>query len=220
MQAPRIPIFPDQRIFGIAKKRIRLFARSRRWAAAQASATLGSVDLRAVMRRQQTPDFGGQFGRTEQVALHFSAAGRLQRLQLFEGFDAFRRRRHVACRRDIDDRINDRPGVAGFCDVLDEATVDLDLVEGKSLQVAQRGVSGAEIVQRDSKSQLLQLKQNGYRSLVIAYQNSLGNFQLQSVSGAASVQASLMAHSPNRPMKPLSSATGINSAGEIIPRLG
>ena len=50
--------------------------------------------------------------------------------------------------RDVDHRLYDG-GTARFGKVVDETAVDLDLVEGEALQIAQRRVPGAEIIERN-----------------------------------------------------------------------
>jgi hypothetical protein len=66
-------------------------------------------------------------------------------------------------------------------DIGDEAAVDLDLVERKTLQVGQRGIAGAEIVQRDPHADRAKMMQNGERGGVIANENRLGNPQAPAV---------------------------------------
>src|SRR5665213_906513 len=63
--------------------------------------------------------------------------------------------------------------------VLDEAAVDLDLVERKALQVTERGIAGAEIVQRDPHAQLPQLMQRGECRLIVTNKHRLGDLELQ-----------------------------------------
>ncbi len=55
--------------------------------------------------------------------------------------------------------LDDRGRGAGPGEVLDEGTIDLDLVERETLQIAQRRIAGAEIVERDANAQLAQLVQ-------------------------------------------------------------
>src|SRR5665213_2004919 len=87
-------------------------------------------------RSQQSPDFGGRLRRAEQKALHFVAAERSQQVALRLGLDALCRGGDVACRSDVHHRFDDARRPAGLRDVLDKATVDLDLVERKALQIA------------------------------------------------------------------------------------
>ena len=73
-------------------------------------------------------------------------------------------------------------------DVLDEATVDLDLVEREALQIAQRGVAGPEIVHRDTNAKSTQLIEHGKRCVVIADQDRLGDFQFQPMGREAGIR--------------------------------
>src|SRR5580704_4622609 len=61
----------------------------------------------------------------------------------------------------------------------DEAAVDLDLVERKALQIAERRVAGAEIVERDPYAERAKLVQDGKRRLVVANQDGFGDLELQ-----------------------------------------
>jgi len=69
----------------------------------------------------------------------------------------------------------------GLRDIGDEAAADLDLVERKTLQVAQRGIAGAEIVQRDPDADRAKMMQDGERGVVIANENRLSNPQAPAV---------------------------------------
>ena len=79
--------------------------------------------------------------------------------------------------------MDDEPSCSG--EFVDEAAVDLDLVERKALQVAQRRIAGAEIVQRDPHPDRAKLMQDGERRLVIADQHRLGDLKLQPARGKA-----------------------------------
>jgi hypothetical protein len=50
------------------------------------------------------------------------------------------------------------------------ALVDLDLVEGKTAQVAQRGEAGAEIVERNAHTEIAQLMQRRARRIAVLQQ--------------------------------------------------
>jgi hypothetical protein len=77
-------------------------------------------------------------GQTEQIALHFGAAERAQQFLLLLRLGALRGRRHVACGCDTHDRLDNRGRAIRLYQVVHEAAVDLDLVERKALQIAQR----------------------------------------------------------------------------------
>ena len=57
-------------------------------------------------------------------------------------------------------------------DVLHERAVDLDLVEGEALQVAERGIAGAEVVHGDAHAELAQLVERGERRLAVLQQDA------------------------------------------------
>ena len=70
-------------------------------------------------------------------------------------------------------------------DAVDEAAVDLDLVEREAAQIAQRRISGAEIVQRDAHADVAQVLQQGERRVVVADQHGFGDLELQPAGGQA-----------------------------------
>ena len=145
---------------------------------------------------------------------------------------------------------------SGSAEVGDEAAVDLDLVERKALQIAQRGIAGAEIVERDPYPDGAKLMQDGKRRVVVADQDRLGDLELEPARRQAGgrercddlqrqraaleldrrdvdrkpdvVRASsrprcrrvISTHSPSWLISPVSSAIGMNSAGETMPRSG
>src|SRR5260370_34124580 len=113
------------------------------------------------MREAQPFDLGSRFWRTEQIALHFCAAERAKQFALRLRFNALRRRRYVACGSDIHYRLDNAGRPVRLSQVVDEAAVDLDFVERKALQIAERRIAGAEIVERDPHPDVAKLMQNG-----------------------------------------------------------
>src|SRR5580704_3025399 len=79
-------------------------------------------------------------------ALYVRAAEPANKLELLLRFHAFGGGRHVQAFGETGDRLHDRIGVGTLAQPLDEAAVDLDLVERKAAQVAQRRIAGAEII--------------------------------------------------------------------------
>src|SRR5476649_1543190 len=61
--------------------------------------------------------------------------------------------------------------------VVDEALVDLDHVHREAPQIIERGVTAAEIADRDAHAELLELAQHGLAILVLVDQDALGDFQ-------------------------------------------
>jgi hypothetical protein len=84
---------------------------------------------------QKPPDFAWGYCRAEQVTLHFLAAERAQQFMLLRRLDALCDRNHVACCGDIHHSLHNAGGPVRLRQVVDEAAVDLDLVEWKALQI-------------------------------------------------------------------------------------
>ena len=75
-------------------------------------------------------------------------------------------------------------GVVG--DVAHEAAVDLDAREREAREIAQRGIAGAEIVERELDAPLRQLSQNPDRVLVVE-RDVLGDLELERLAWQAGV---------------------------------
>src|SRR6516165_5020948 len=142
---------------------------------------LGSCSRLLGRYAEQSFDVGGRLRRAEQVTLHLGAAEPAQQLALRLGLDAFGRRRHVERGGNVHHGLHDRRGTVGFGNVADKAAVDLDLVEREALQIAERGIAGAEIVERDAYPDRTQLMQDRKGGLIVADQNRFGDLDLQSV---------------------------------------
>ncbi|KAG1244133.1 hypothetical protein G6F65_021980 [Rhizopus arrhizus] len=95
----------------------------------------------------------------QQIALEVRAPFFGQAVQLRRGLHPFGGGGNVQAAPDAVDGADDgKCFLAGF-DVLRERLVDLDLVEFERAQIAQRGIAGAEIVQRHFHAQRFQLVQ-------------------------------------------------------------
>src|SRR6185437_5425353 len=117
--------------------------------------------------------------RAEQKALHLGTSEILHGLALLRGLDALRRGDHAAVGGDAHHRADDR-GRGGITrHFLDEGTVDLDLVERKTLQILQRGIAGSEFVERDVNPERAKLVQRRERRVVVRNQYSFRDFQLE-----------------------------------------
>src|SRR5690606_21503772 len=85
------------------------------------------------------------------VALHMAAAVQADEVELVERLDAFRGGVHAERLREAGDRGDDRAvATASLGRAADEALVDLDLVERRLLQIAERRIAGAEVVEREA----------------------------------------------------------------------
>src|SRR5207249_3723388 len=79
-----------------------------------------------------------------------------------------------------DHRAHDRRRVA-FVEVADERAVYLDLVDRKAPEIAERGIAGAEIVERDANAELAQLAERPQHAIALVHHHRLGDFELQPV---------------------------------------
>src|SRR5262245_35194982 len=98
--------------------------------------------------------------RLEQEALQRCNAGKAQQPVLIRRLDAFRRRLDIQAPRERKRRRNDRSAFCPLGQILGERLVDLDLVKREHQQLAQRGISRSEVVQRDRDAEILELPQN------------------------------------------------------------
>ena len=136
-----------------------------------------------VLPGKQPPDFRNRPCRAEQIALHFRAAQTEEHSRccsvstpsavvvMFRALAMLM----TAC------TIGDEPWAPAMS--LIKASVDLDLVEWKPLQIAQRRIAGSEIVQRDTHADGAKVLQHGERSLVIANKHRFGNLEFKPVGG-------------------------------------
>ena len=118
----------------------------------------------------------GRLNRNPCISVHPSEA---MLSELFGGFHALGGGRHAHAVGERGNRAHDVERARILGDVLDEGTVDLDLVEREALQVGQRRISGAEIVHRDPDPERPQLMQHRKRGLLVVQQYALGDLDLQ-----------------------------------------
>ena len=95
-------------------------------------------------------DFEVRLSLAEQKALHFSAALADEVFELIEAFDALGRRAKAEVSRQADRGSHDGAAFGVPEHFLNERLIDLDLVELERAKIAQAGIPGPEIVERDS----------------------------------------------------------------------
>src|ERR1043166_3230419 len=96
----------------------------------------------------------------EQEALHLRASGRAQQLELLGRLDALSGGVELERAAEPGDGAGDCGAVGPAGELSHEGLVDLDLVERKHAQVAERRVAGAEIVEHDVDAARLELMQD------------------------------------------------------------
>src|SRR3954451_9208657 len=92
----------------------------------------------------------------DEIALHRVAAFIRKEAELLLSFNALGDDRHLKPVAETDDSSDDRSRLRVPSEIDDEGAVDLDLVERKRLQVAQRRISTAEVIHRYADPERLQ----------------------------------------------------------------
>ena len=149
----------------------------------QAVTRLANASEAGGLDRRGVGDLTRGLGRArlaEDVTLDHADAELADQLQVVVGFDAFRARVHVQRLREGDDGADDRGiAVRRRCGPADEALVDLDLVERRLLQIAERAVTGAEVVEREADAKRLQLGERVVGRVAFSEEHALGDLELQ-----------------------------------------
>src|SRR3954470_19081900 len=96
-------------------------------------------------------------GLAEKVSLSLGAARPLQIVEFLLRLDSFRGRFDSEADGQLRNGADDGPAILFAGKVVDEAAIDLDLVEGEGPQIAQGRVAGAEIVHRDTHAESPQM---------------------------------------------------------------
>src|SRR5262249_26089105 len=105
-------------------------------------------------------ELGGGLRPIEQEALHLRAPGGAQQFKLFCGLHALARGIELERAAEPCHRADDRRAVRPVGELGHERLVDLDLVERKHAQIAERRVAGAEIVEHDVNAARLELMED------------------------------------------------------------
>ena len=102
------------------------------------------------MIREEALERGGFQRRREQVALAAVAAELAQAGELGLVLDALGDRAQAEAAAELDERLDQRVALVRARRRGDERAVDLQRVDRQLLQVGERGVAGAEVVDRDA----------------------------------------------------------------------
>ena len=116
-------------------------------------------------------------GTSNRKSLQLIAAGGAQDLGLSDGLDAFGGDDQPQRPAQGNDRADDRAGVGRVLQIGDEAAVHLDLVDRELAEVAEGGIAGAEIVERNAEPGIAQPAQIVVRSRARIEQDLLGDFE-------------------------------------------
>ena len=101
--------------------------------------------------------------------------------------------RHARGVGQVDGGPDDRGGTRVVGHRLHERAVELQLVDRQLAQVGQRGVAGAEVVDRDADAERAQLAEDLAGPLAVGHQEVLGDLQLEHGRRAAVAVAAVRA---------------------------
>ena len=161
----------------------------------QANKPIHQAALRTpVALPNQAGILGDRRGAADEIALYAVAASIGEERQLLMCFDAFGDDRDVEAVAEADHGLDDGGRLRIARQMHHESTVDLDLVEGKSLQIGQRRIARAEIVHRDAHAERFQPPQQRQAAIKVLDQHAFGDFQLQPAGGEAGFQQDRMHH--------------------------
>src|SRR6202789_3815154 len=117
--------------------------------------------------------------RTHQKSLNGIATLGLEELELCLGCHAFGDDLEAQGLPERNNGAHDRRIVRILADVRDKGAIDLQRIERKALQIIQRTIAGAEVIDGERKSEFLERQQRTAPSFGIAHQNAFGQFQLE-----------------------------------------
>ena len=114
-----------------------------------------------------------------EVALELVATTGLEKVQLCAGFYAFGNGAQAQAVGQRDDGVHNRFVLVVHREALHKGLVYLELVNLKSLEVAQRGITGAKVVDRERHSQCLEAGNLVHREARVLHGHAFGEFELQ-----------------------------------------
>src|SRR5829696_1982589 len=119
-------------------------------------------------------DDGSRTGASEEVALTAVAAHRAEARQLQWRLQALGDDGDAERVPEVDDRLDDRRVLGVEAEPGDEAAIDLDRLDREPLEVRERRIPGAEVVDGQVKSEAAQVAQGDRRRLDVGQQRGLG----------------------------------------------
>ena len=117
----------------------------------------------------------------EQEPLHDAAAQSVQHLHLTEVFHAFGDDTKVQRSRQRDDGGDDCRALRRHAEIADEAAVDLQFTDRQRGQISERRIAGAEVVDRDFDTDLVEAMQRRDHVLQVLHEARLGDLEFDRV---------------------------------------
>jgi hypothetical protein len=103
----------------------------------------------------------------------------VQKCYIFGCLDSFRYDAQSGALTHADNRAHDGYFVGRVGDLANERLIEFVRIEGEHSQVAQAGITGAKVVDRDLHSFLTELPEDGCVDRWVSHQDVLGNFQFE-----------------------------------------
>ena len=116
---------------------------------------------------------------TEIEPLRLLATVRFEERNLLDLFHALGNRFDTETASEVDDRLDDRLVFRIVRETSDEGLIDLQLVGAESLEVTQRGIAGAEVIDRDAHTECVELVHDRDGTQRVVGCDPLGQFELQ-----------------------------------------
>src|SRR5437660_7546534 len=108
-------------------------------------------------------------------------AGGAQEQMLLGRLDPLRRHLHAETAAEADHGMDDGGGIGGLLDRAHETGIDLELVERKTPQIKQTGISSAEIVERKAHADAFELQHRQFGVFQITEERAFGQFKFETV---------------------------------------
>ncbi len=132
----------------------------------------------AVRRSRSVSDLGG-LGSTDQIALREIAVERRKSTPDLGALDSLGDDVEAEVPGEIDRRADDRRVVRIVDHVGDEGAVDLELVDGQALEVRERRVAGAEVVDGKPDARLAEHREHLAGTERVSHEGALGDLELE-----------------------------------------
>src|SRR4029079_16422694 len=131
------------------------------------------------VRAEQRRELVRGYGRAEVVTLHLVARAFAQERLLLGRLDAFGDDRQAQGLTHRDDRLGNRAIFRVARDLADEGAVDLQRVDREALQMRERRVARAEIVDREPDTERLDRAQNLHGALGVVHDHAFRDLDLE-----------------------------------------
>ncbi len=93
-------------------------------------------------------------------------------------FDPFGNHFEIEVMGERHDQVNDFPALRVVLDISNEGAIDLEHVDRKAAQTAERGMSRSKVIDAEPNAKVPELRKGSVRSFRIAHRHGFGDFKL------------------------------------------